>query len=70
MHPLEKSVGFNLGTSRYEKKSRSFFLEYLWVSYFWKVEKVSYRMFSEDYSSFKEFVAILRQDNISEENIG
>ncbi|MBA0799877.1 hypothetical protein Gohar_010362, partial [Gossypium harknessii] len=32
-----------------------------------KVEKVSYRVFSKDYSPLKEFVAIPRQDNISEE---
>ncbi|MBA0799876.1 hypothetical protein Gohar_010362, partial [Gossypium harknessii] len=31
------------------------------------VEKVSYRVFSKDYSPLKEFVAIPRQDNISEE---
>ncbi|KAK5846002.1 hypothetical protein PVK06_002268 [Gossypium arboreum] len=35
--------------------------------HFWKVEKVSYRVFFEDYSPLKEFVAIQRQDNISEE---
>ncbi|MBA0755280.1 hypothetical protein Gogos_022041 [Gossypium gossypioides] len=34
---------------------------------FWKVEKVCYRVFSEDYSPLKEFVAIPRRDNISEE---
>ncbi|MBA0846049.1 hypothetical protein Goarm_022311, partial [Gossypium armourianum] len=32
-----------------------------------KVEKVSYRVFSEDYSPLKEFVAIPGRDNISEE---
>ncbi|MBA0805227.1 hypothetical protein Gohar_004760, partial [Gossypium harknessii] len=36
-------------------------------SHFWKVEKVSYRVFSEDYSPLKEFVATPRRDNISEE---
>ncbi|KAK5775645.1 hypothetical protein PVK06_043563 [Gossypium arboreum] len=36
-------------------------------SYFWKVEKVSYRVFSKDYSLLKELVAIPRQGNISEE---
>ncbi|MBA0669480.1 hypothetical protein Goklo_007504 [Gossypium klotzschianum] len=36
-------------------------------SHFWKVEKFSYRVFSEDYSPLKEFVAIPRRDNISEE---
>ncbi|MBA0765793.1 hypothetical protein Gotri_014934 [Gossypium trilobum] len=35
--------------------------------HFWKVEKVYYRVFSEDYSPLKEFVAIPIQDNISEE---
>ncbi|MBA0810232.1 hypothetical protein Gohar_002241 [Gossypium harknessii] len=35
-------------------------------SQFRMVEKVSYRVFSEDYSPLKEFVAILRRDNISE----
>ncbi|MBA0776594.1 hypothetical protein Gotri_011569 [Gossypium trilobum] len=32
-----------------------------------QVEKVSYRVFSENYSSLKEFVATPRQNNISEE---
>ncbi|MBA0785771.1 hypothetical protein Gotri_025665, partial [Gossypium trilobum] len=36
-------------------------------SHFWKVEKVSYRIFSENYLLFKEFVATSRRDNISEE---
>ncbi|KAA3462290.1 hypothetical protein EPI10_028784 [Gossypium australe] len=36
-------------------------------SHFWKVEKVSYRVFSENYSPLKELVATLRRDNISEE---
>ncbi|MBA0787292.1 hypothetical protein Gotri_006790 [Gossypium trilobum] len=31
------------------------------------VEKFSYRVFSKDYSPLKEFVAIPRRDNISEE---
>ncbi|MBA0741995.1 hypothetical protein Gogos_015111 [Gossypium gossypioides] len=31
------------------------------------VEKVSYRVFSEDYCSLKELVAIPKRDNISEE---
>ncbi|MBA0785772.1 hypothetical protein Gotri_025665, partial [Gossypium trilobum] len=31
------------------------------------VEKVSYRIFSENYLLFKEFVATSRRDNISEE---
>ncbi|MBA0767063.1 hypothetical protein Gotri_016026 [Gossypium trilobum] len=33
MHSLERSAGFDLGTSGYEEKSRHFFLEYLWVSH-------------------------------------
>ncbi|MBA0832484.1 hypothetical protein Goarm_016873 [Gossypium armourianum] len=33
MHPLEKSVGFDLGTSGCEEKSRHFRLKYLWVSH-------------------------------------
>ncbi|MBA0772500.1 hypothetical protein Gotri_007860, partial [Gossypium trilobum] len=37
-------------------------------SHFWKVENVSYRVFSEDYSPLKEFVATPRRDNISEKN--
>ncbi|MBA0724567.1 hypothetical protein Golax_021247, partial [Gossypium laxum] len=37
--------------------------------YFWKVEKVPYRVFSEDYSPLKEFVAILKRDNISQEKL-
>ncbi|MFQ6647814.1 hypothetical protein Gotur_020744 [Gossypium turneri] len=35
-------------------------------SHFWKVEKVSYRIFSEDYSPLKELVATPRRDVISE----
>ncbi|MBA0820069.1 hypothetical protein Gohar_022102 [Gossypium harknessii] len=30
---LEKSVGFDLGTSGCEEKSRCFCLQYLWASY-------------------------------------
>ncbi|XP_012481012.2 uncharacterized protein LOC105795910 [Gossypium raimondii] len=37
-------------------------------SHFWKVDKVSYRVFSEHYSPLKEVVATLRRDDISEEN--
>ncbi|MFQ6667868.1 hypothetical protein Gotur_033736 [Gossypium turneri] len=37
-------------------------------SHFWKVDKVSYRVFSEHYSSLKEIVATPRRDDISEEN--
>ncbi|MFQ6629880.1 hypothetical protein Gotur_007693 [Gossypium turneri] len=33
MLPLEKFTGFDLGTSRYEKKSRLLCLEYLWVGH-------------------------------------
>ncbi|KAL1144394.1 hypothetical protein V6Z11_A11G227900 [Gossypium hirsutum] len=36
-------------------------------SYFWKVEKVSYRVFSKDYSPLRELVATSRMDDISEE---
>ncbi|MFQ6661280.1 hypothetical protein Gotur_029494, partial [Gossypium turneri] len=36
-------------------------------SHFWKVDKVSYRVFSKNYSPLKEIVAIARQDDISEE---
>ncbi|KAK5833786.1 hypothetical protein PVK06_017644 [Gossypium arboreum] len=36
-------------------------------SHFWKVEKVSYRVFSKDYSPLREFVATPRRDDISEE---
>ncbi|MFQ6656288.1 hypothetical protein Gotur_026462 [Gossypium turneri] len=36
-------------------------------SHFWKVDKVSYRVFSESYSSLKEIVATQRRDDISEE---
>ncbi|MBA0638635.1 hypothetical protein Godav_022223 [Gossypium davidsonii] len=36
-------------------------------SHFWKVDKVSYWVFSENYSPLKEIVAILRRDDISEE---
>ncbi|MBA0756085.1 hypothetical protein Gogos_020076 [Gossypium gossypioides] len=36
-------------------------------NHFWKVEKVSYRVFFENYSPLKEFVAMPRRDDISEE---
>ncbi|MFQ6646493.1 hypothetical protein Gotur_019598 [Gossypium turneri] len=36
-------------------------------SHFWKTEKVSYRVFSENYSHLKELVATPRRDDISEE---
>ncbi|MBA0845317.1 hypothetical protein Goarm_022339 [Gossypium armourianum] len=36
-------------------------------SHFWKVEKISYRVFSENYSPLKEFMVTPRRDNISEE---
>nr|KJB15904.1 hypothetical protein B456_002G202700 [Gossypium raimondii] len=36
-------------------------------SHFWKVDKVSYRVFFENYSPLKEIVATPRRDDISEE---
>ncbi|MFQ6654591.1 hypothetical protein Gotur_025511 [Gossypium turneri] len=36
-------------------------------SHFWKVDKVSYRVFSESYSPLKEIVASPRRDDVSEE---
>ncbi|KAL1060832.1 hypothetical protein V6Z11_1Z066400 [Gossypium hirsutum] len=36
-------------------------------SHFWKVDKVSYQVFSESYSPLKEMVATSRRDDISEE---
>ncbi|KAL1178297.1 hypothetical protein V6Z11_A03G087700 [Gossypium hirsutum] len=36
-------------------------------SHFWKVEKVSYRVFSKDYSPLRELVATSRRNDISEE---
>ncbi|MBA0844579.1 hypothetical protein Goarm_022362, partial [Gossypium armourianum] len=36
-------------------------------SHFWKVDKVSYWVFSENYSPLKEIVATPRRDDISEE---
>ncbi|KAG8485245.1 hypothetical protein CXB51_021283 [Gossypium anomalum] len=36
-------------------------------SHFWKVEKVSYRIFSKNYSLLKELVATPRRDDITEE---
>ncbi|MBA0877676.1 hypothetical protein Goshw_013487 [Gossypium schwendimanii] len=35
--------------------------------HFWKVEKVYYRVFSENYSPLKELVATPRRDDITEE---
>ncbi|MFQ6661643.1 hypothetical protein Gotur_029740, partial [Gossypium turneri] len=37
-------------------------------SHFWKVDKISYRVFSKHYSLLKEIVATPRRDDISEEN--
>ncbi|MFQ6664723.1 hypothetical protein Gotur_031736 [Gossypium turneri] len=37
-------------------------------SHFWKVDKVSYRVFSRHYSLLKEIAATPRRDDISEEN--
>ncbi|XP_016705004.1 uncharacterized protein [Gossypium hirsutum] len=37
-------------------------------SHYWKVDKVSYRAFSESYSLLKEIAAMSRRDDISEEN--
>ncbi|MFQ6669667.1 hypothetical protein Gotur_034825, partial [Gossypium turneri] len=36
-------------------------------SHFWKVDKVSYQVFSKNYSPLKELAATPRRDNISEE---
>ncbi|KAL1142074.1 hypothetical protein V6Z11_A11G073600 [Gossypium hirsutum] len=36
-------------------------------SHFWKVDNVSYRVFSKNYSPLKKIVATPRQDDISEE---
>ncbi|KAG8489954.1 hypothetical protein CXB51_015944 [Gossypium anomalum] len=36
-------------------------------SHFWKAEKVSYRVFSRDYSPLRELMATSRRDDISEE---
>ncbi|MBA0665219.1 hypothetical protein Goklo_005110 [Gossypium klotzschianum] len=38
-------------------------------NHFWKVKKVSYRIFSKNYSSLKELVATSRWDDITEEKI-
>ncbi|MBA0777941.1 hypothetical protein Gotri_005887 [Gossypium trilobum] len=35
--------------------------------HFWKVDKVSYRVFSENYSPLKELAATPRRDDVSEE---
>ncbi|MBA0786393.1 hypothetical protein Gotri_027226, partial [Gossypium trilobum] len=37
----------------------------LFHSHFWKVDKVSYRVFSENYSPLKEIVVTPRRDDIS-----
>ncbi|MFQ6669001.1 hypothetical protein Gotur_034427 [Gossypium turneri] len=40
----------------------------VWLySHFWKVEKVSYRVFSENYSPLKKLVAAPKRDDITEE---
>ncbi|MBA0755320.1 hypothetical protein Gogos_021985 [Gossypium gossypioides] len=36
-------------------------------SHFWKVDRISYRVFSENYSPLKEIVATPRRDGILEE---
>ncbi|MBA0552273.1 hypothetical protein Golob_023100 [Gossypium lobatum] len=38
-------------------------------SHFWKVDKVSYRVFSENYSPLKELAATPRRDDITEERL-
>ncbi|MBA0729830.1 hypothetical protein Golax_022529 [Gossypium laxum] len=43
------------------------FRQILFHSHFWKFDKVSYRVFSKNYSSLKEIVPTLRRDDISEE---
>ncbi|MBA0707805.1 hypothetical protein Golax_019817 [Gossypium laxum] len=59
--------------SAYRRVGEERFIEYAqlllaWFhSHFWKVEKVSYRVFFENYSLLKEFVATLRRDNILKE---
>ncbi|MBA0776427.1 hypothetical protein Gotri_011423, partial [Gossypium trilobum] len=61
-------AGIDLGTSGYKEKSQRLRLEYLGLVIFPKapghiddtVEKVSYRVFSENYSPLKEFVATPR----------
>ncbi|MBA0701640.1 hypothetical protein Goari_027289, partial [Gossypium aridum] len=35
-------------------------------SHFWKIEKVSYRVFSDSYSPLEELVATPRRDDVSE----
>ncbi|MBA0700847.1 hypothetical protein Goari_022922 [Gossypium aridum] len=39
----------------------------LFHSHFWKMDKVSYQVFSKNYSSLKEVVATLRRDDITME---
>ncbi|MBA0881961.1 hypothetical protein Goshw_009415 [Gossypium schwendimanii] len=36
-------------------------------SHFWKVDKISYQVFSENYSALKELIATPRHDDITEE---
>ncbi|MFQ6658453.1 hypothetical protein Gotur_027724 [Gossypium turneri] len=81
MHSLEEFERYNSSTPRYEEEGRCLCLSMYglvvfpkalrhvdeFYSYFWKVDKVSYRVFSENYSPLKEIVATLRRDDISEE---
>ncbi|MBA0636516.1 hypothetical protein Godav_029173 [Gossypium davidsonii] len=53
---------------RIDKRVTPVLLLLAWFhSHFWRVDKVSYRVFFENYSPLKEIVAIPRWDDISEE---
>ncbi|MBA0613649.1 hypothetical protein Godav_014041, partial [Gossypium davidsonii] len=53
---------------RLDKRVTPVLLLLAWFhSHFWKVDKISYQVFSKNYSPLKEIVAIPRQDDISEE---
>ncbi|MBA0730055.1 hypothetical protein Golax_022631, partial [Gossypium laxum] len=52
-------------TDLFDRLDKRLFLAWF-HSHFWKVDKVSYRVFSENYSPWKEMVAIPRRDDILE----
>ncbi|MBA0729744.1 hypothetical protein Golax_020540, partial [Gossypium laxum] len=55
-------------TDLFDRIDKRFLLAWF-HSHFWKVDKVSYQVFSENYSPLKVIVAILRRDDISKEKI-
>ncbi|MBA0664747.1 hypothetical protein Goklo_004703 [Gossypium klotzschianum] len=70
-HVDEAVTNLSLNACRREGKGRFIGCVQLLLAWFhnhfWKVDKVSYRIFSENYSPLKEIVATPRRDDILEE---